>query len=106
MFGMGMTEILVILTVALIVIGPKKLPDLAKSLGRAFNEFRNATTDLKESLTVDPAIKAVKTSNKNQQGATPTPSNKNSAGKKIPAKEDAEPKTRESVTLPRNAQES
>lgn len=54
MFGIGMTELLVILAVALIFIGPKKLPDLAKSLGKAMGEFKKATTDLKESITFDP----------------------------------------------------
>ncbi len=53
MFGIGMPEMLLICAVALIVIGPKKLPDLAKSLGRAFGEFKKATSDLKESLEVD-----------------------------------------------------
>jgi len=53
MFGIGMPEMLVILAVALIVIGPKKLPDLAKSLGRAFAEFRRATSEIKESLEID-----------------------------------------------------
>ena len=40
MFGIGMPEMILILAVALIVIGPKKLPDLAKSLGRALGEFK------------------------------------------------------------------
>jgi Tat protein translocase TatB subunit len=53
MFGMGMPEILLIMAVALIVIGPKKLPELAKTLGKAFGEFRKATSDLKESFNVD-----------------------------------------------------
>ena len=39
MFGIGMQELLVILVIALIVVGPKKLPDLAKSLGRGFAEL-------------------------------------------------------------------
>ena len=53
MFGIGMPEMILIFAVALIVIGPKKLPDLAKSLGRAFGEFKKATSDLKDSLEVD-----------------------------------------------------
>ncbi|MBW1650813.1 MAG: twin-arginine translocase TatA/TatE family subunit [Deltaproteobacteria bacterium] len=53
MFGIGMPEMLMILAVALIVIGPRKLPDLAKSLGKAFKEFRGATGELKNSLNID-----------------------------------------------------
>jgi sec-independent protein translocase protein TatB len=60
MFGMGMPEILLILAIALVVIGPKKLPDLAKSLGRALGEFRRATNDLKSSLDADGDLKEVK----------------------------------------------
>lgn len=50
MFGIGMWEMMLILAVALIVVGPKKLPDLAKSIGRAFGEFKRATAELKESI--------------------------------------------------------
>lgn len=50
MFGIGMTELLVILAVALIVFGPSRLPELARSLGRAMNEFRRASTDLRQSF--------------------------------------------------------
>jgi len=53
MFGIGMPEMLLIVAIALIVIGPKKLPDLAKSLGRAFGEFKRATSELKESIDLD-----------------------------------------------------
>ncbi len=61
MFGIGMPEMILILAVALIVIGPKKLPDLAKSLGKAMGEFKKATGDLKESLQIDSELKDVKT---------------------------------------------
>jgi len=59
MFGIGMPEMLLICAIALIVIGPKKLPDLAKSLGRAFGEFKRATSDLKESLEIDTDLNDV-----------------------------------------------
>lgn len=60
MFGIGMPEMILILAVALIVIGPKKLPDLAKSLGRAMGEFKKATTEFKETMAVDSEISSVK----------------------------------------------
>ncbi len=60
MFGMGMPEIIVILVIALIVIGPKKLPGLAKSLGRAMGEFKKAARDFQESMDVDNDISDVR----------------------------------------------
>ena len=60
MFGIGMPELLLILAIALIVIGPKKLPDLAKSLGRAMREFKKATSEFKESIQLDEDLSDVK----------------------------------------------
>ncbi len=60
MFGIGMPEVLLILAVALIVIGPKKLPDLAKSLGKAIGEFKKATHELKQSIDINSDLKDVK----------------------------------------------
>jgi TatA/E family protein of Tat protein translocase len=48
MFGIGMPELLLILAVALIVLGPKKLPELARALGKGMAEFRRATDELKD----------------------------------------------------------
>lgn len=62
MFGIGMPEMLLILAIALIVIGPKKLPDLAKSLGKALREFKQATSELKESIDLDNDLKQVRES--------------------------------------------
>ncbi|MYL82676.1 twin-arginine translocase subunit TatB [Desulfovibrio aerotolerans] len=50
MFGIGSTELLVILVVALIVIGPSKLPDLMKTLGKGMAEFRRMSTDVKSTF--------------------------------------------------------
>ena len=66
MFGMGMSEILIILALALIVIGPKKLPDLAKSLGRAMREFKSATNEFKDSLDIDSSLNGIKDSFKDK----------------------------------------
>jgi sec-independent protein translocase protein TatB len=60
MFGIGMPELILIAVVALIVLGPKKLPDLAQSLGRALREFKKATSELKETLQVDSELTEVK----------------------------------------------
>ena len=61
MFGIGMTELLIVLVVGLLVIGPKKLPELARTLGRGLAEFRRASTEMRrefldvaESTRIDP----------------------------------------------------
>ena len=60
MFGIGLPELIIIMAVALMVIGPKKLPDLARALGKGMAEFRKATQDIKESLDIDEDLQDVK----------------------------------------------
>ncbi len=59
MFGLGMMEILMILAIALIVVGPQKLPELAKTLGKAMGEFKRSAADLKRSMDVETTIKDI-----------------------------------------------
>jgi TatA/E family protein of Tat protein translocase len=57
MFGLGMGELLVILVLALLFLGPKRLPDVASSLGKAIRSFRKATRELTDQLEVDDTVK-------------------------------------------------
>lgn len=50
MFGYGMPELIIILVIALIVFGPQKLPELARTLGRALAEFKRAADTFKRSI--------------------------------------------------------
>jgi sec-independent protein translocase protein TatB len=50
MFGIGFPELILIMAVALIVVGPKKLPELAKALGKGIVELKKAASSLKESF--------------------------------------------------------
>ena len=50
MFGIGVQELIIIAVIALLVVGPKKLPDLAKTLGKGFRDFQKATEGITDDL--------------------------------------------------------
>lgn len=80
MFGLGFGELLVIFLIALIFIGPKKLPELAKGLGKGIREFQNAakgfSDQLQEDINQEPPKKVADAS---QQGEQPKTDDQNSA---------------------------
>lgn len=53
MFGIGGTELLLILVVALLVLGPKSVPQIARTLGKALGEFRRVSTDFQRTLNTE-----------------------------------------------------
>ncbi len=50
MFGIGMPELVIIMVIALVVMGPQKLPELARSLGKGLAEFKRASNDFRRSM--------------------------------------------------------
>ncbi|MCD6214992.1 MAG: twin-arginine translocase subunit TatB, partial [Candidatus Desulfofervidus sp.] len=59
MFGIGMQELLIILVIALIVLGPKRLPEIARALGKGMREFRKASQEIKESVDLEGELKEI-----------------------------------------------
>ncbi len=60
MFGIGTTELLVILFIILLVFGSKKLPELAQGLGRGIKEFKKASNEIQDELDINKPLNEVK----------------------------------------------
>ncbi len=96
MFGIGLPELILILGIALIVVGPEKLPELAKSLGRGINELKKTATALKESVDEELKEEAVDPWRQNIDATTPADSPGVNAP--LPPPEAPEPASADAVT--------
>lgn len=56
MFNIGFPELILILVVALLVVGPSKLPELARSMGKAFGQFRRMADDVRDTIEQEVTI--------------------------------------------------
>jgi TatA/E family protein of Tat protein translocase len=72
MFGsIGMPELIIILVIALIIFGPRKLPELGRSLGRSINEFKKASNELRSTLEEEIRVEEQKEHTQAAAAATP-----------------------------------
>ena len=71
MFGsMGMSELVIILVIALIIFGPRKLPELGRSLGKSIGEFKRASNELRS--TIEEEIRVEETKDRTTTSASAT----------------------------------
>ena len=70
MFNLGFEELLLILAIALIVVGPSKLPDLARAIGRGYAEFKRAMDELKQTIEQDKTVREIKAEFQSAQNQT------------------------------------
>ena len=74
MFGsIGMPELLIILTLALIIFGPRKLPELGRSLGRSLGEFKRASNELRNTLDEEIRIEEERSTRPARPAPAPEP---------------------------------
>ena len=71
--SIGLPELLIILVIALIIFGPRKLPELGRSLGRSLSEFKRASNELKQTLNEEIRIEDERAERQRHESPAPVP---------------------------------
>ena len=71
--NLGPTELIIILVIALLVLGPGKLPEVGSALGKSIREFRKAASDVKEAASLEPVTPAAPAGHADAPPAAPVP---------------------------------
>lgn len=87
MFGIGSTELIIIILIALVVLGPSKLPQVMRTVGKALGEFKRLSTDVKSTL--DAEVRRIEDDERKQTAKKPKKAKKKAAAKPV-----AEPEAR------------
>lgn len=97
--SLGMTELIVILVIALIIFGPRKLPELGRSLGKSIGEFRKASNELKSTLEEEIRVEEQREQRAKLEAEQTTAVE--AASSHVPASTEAEPQPAEEPTVSR-----
>jgi sec-independent protein translocase protein TatA len=76
--SIGMPELIIIFVIALIIFGPRKLPELGRSLGKSINEFKRASNELKNTLDEEIRVEETRSADR-QRAPEPAPARPHSA---------------------------
>lgn len=84
--SIGWQELIIILVIVLVIFGPKRLPEIGRSLGKGIKEFKKSTTEIQEQLTKEESQAATVERAEPEKAAAPEP-------KQAPEPKSSEPKT-------------
>jgi len=73
MFGIGTTELVIIMFIILLIFGAKKLPELAQGLGKGIREFKKASNDIQEELSMDKPDEQIRNNDDDKKDANKDP---------------------------------
>lgn len=103
--SLGVPELLFILVLALLIFGPRKLPEIGRTLGRALGEFRRATSDLKRTLDAEMSSEEFKTPSPPKPSGATSPNPEPEAAS-LPAAEDLSPPASEDKPITESASDN